>query len=30
MTSPFDKRTRAATALDRLTLRLVLLGGCIA
>ena len=30
MTSPFDKRNRAATALDRLTLRLVLLVGCIA
>ena len=30
MTSPFDTRNRAATALDRLSLRLVLLVGCIA
>ena len=30
MTSPFDAKNRAASALDRLSLRLALLLGCIA
>ena len=30
MTSPFDTQSRAATLLDRLSLRLLLLFGCVA